>query len=139
MLREEFEGDPKHRIETFLDHHNSVMRKRNNKKTKSIEERLGDCQKYHRELLAFKRSIRVDRPNQPRDPTQGRFAKSDQYATDETSVALIMNEDYTYEEKGESKCTSASLRVLLINANARPCSHFGERANNIFRQSQYFL
>src|SRR6185437_7275039 len=87
-------------ISGFIDRHNITMLKRANKKSKSILERLPVVQEYHRGLIATKKSIRSDRPAQPRDPIGGRLAWSEIYSLDEHPIELLRHMDKTYEHKG---------------------------------------
>src|SRR5689334_19670657 len=75
------------------------MLRKTNKKSKSVEERLVDVQKYHQHLLNLRAGFRADKPNQPRDPVGGRFAWCDTYAYDEHPVELVRNSSRTYEER----------------------------------------
>ena len=87
-------------ISGFLERHDIVMRRKKNKKSATIEERLPAIQTYHRHILSLRASKRADRPNQPRDPIGGRFSWSDTYSYDEHPVELIRNANQIYEDKG---------------------------------------
>ena len=83
----------------FLDQREVVMLKKTNKKSRSIEERLPCIQDYHLHILSLRKSVRIDKPNQPRDPDGGRFAWADTYSLDEHPIELIRNAKQTYEQK----------------------------------------
>src|SRR6185437_13404941 len=95
------------------------MRKRTNKKSKSIEDRLNEIQDYHRHILTLRQSKRKDRPNQPRDPEGGRFAWRDTYSFDEHPVELIRNSESTYEFVGTERVQISQPKGSL---DQRQCS-----------------
>src|SRR6185437_11523795 len=95
------------------------MRRRTNKKNRSVEDRLTEIQDYHRNILSLRNSIRKDRPDQPRDSEGGRFAWSDTYSFDEHAIELLRNKNQTYEVIGTERVQIAQPKGSL---DQRQCS-----------------
>src|SRR6185437_8159196 len=113
-------------VSKFLKGHSVRMRRRTNKKNRSVEDRLTEIQDYHRNILSLRNSIRKDRPDQPRDSEGGRFAWSDTYSFDEHAIELLRNKNQTYShrDRESANCTAqgqSGSTAMLSSANFSRC------------------